>query len=580
VTAAGSIPTGLPWHLSVGLGEQSGATWMKGSGVPWDIRYAYFTYGWANNWGYGSRNGSWGFNYLNESSSEGFIPAVDALQPQVNTVYNFLSPFGLTANATGATYDFLVGDPIDRDSDYYKMVENQNRWWDPSDTASVDGESFNRYASWLSLWNAKAGKRWILWQISMATRITSTLAIAVSRARDKRTTARNTFSAQRAHSTSRRGRRTASWDSCSAPARVARVATTAAEAFEGTHSLAATLAETSSGTASVSVSAPATPAGAAVTFHVFIPAGTTVTSVQPFALQGAAGNWTWTGDWQAVSSLKLGAWNTLTVTVPSSGDAALPAWGPDRHERRLEEHGVHRLDRVVSPRTRDGCRSAARRPIAHGEGPRYLTFPTSALARIPSGSAGCTLAGTGWGEEVMKGTITKCLSAWVTKKYGADLWREVLRDGNAGDQALLVTMAVSDIDDALALRLFVAAGRVLNLSDEAVADGFGEYWTCTYAPTLYRSTMRRFTNARELLLGLDHVHVEVTAMMTNARPPRFDYRWEGESVLIVTYKSARNLLPLYMGLVRGVGKHFNEPLDVRRVGDDLVRIEFLQAPRT
>src|ERR1019366_7394616 len=77
VTAAGSIPAGLPSHLSVGLFEESGATWMKGSGVPWDLRYAYFTYGWANNWGYGSRDGSWGLNYMKESSSEGFVPAVE-----------------------------------------------------------------------------------------------------------------------------------------------------------------------------------------------------------------------------------------------------------------------------------------------------------------------------------------------------------------------------------------------------------------------------------------------------------------------------------------------------------------------
>jgi hypothetical protein len=90
--------------------------------------------------------------------------------------------------------------------------------------------------------------------------------------------------------------------------------------------------------------------------------------------------------------------------------------------------------------------------------------------------------------------------------------------------------------------------------------------------------MRRFKSARELLLGLDHVHVEVTAMMTNARPPRFDYRWASDRVLIVTYKSHRDLLPLYMGLAWGVGKYFKEPLDVSRTGPDLVRIEFLSAP--
>ena len=35
-------------------------------------------------------------------------------------------------------------------------------------------------------------------------------------------------------------------------------------------------------------------------------------------LRGAQGNWTWTGTWQAVSSLKTDAWNTLTAVTPSN----------------------------------------------------------------------------------------------------------------------------------------------------------------------------------------------------------------------------------------------------------------------
>ncbi len=91
----------------------------------------------------------------------------DPLGPEVDKVYNFLAPFGLAANVTGATWDLLVGDPSDRDADYYALVQGQSRWWDASDSASVSAKSFNRYAEWLRLWNAKASKRWILWQIPL-----------------------------------------------------------------------------------------------------------------------------------------------------------------------------------------------------------------------------------------------------------------------------------------------------------------------------------------------------------------------------------------------------------------------------
>lgn len=82
-----------------------------------------------------------------------------ALQPHVDQAYAFLSGLGL------AQYDVLVADPLDRDADYYRLVRGEQRWWSMSDTAAINTASFNRYAEWLRLWNVKAQKRWVLWQI-------------------------------------------------------------------------------------------------------------------------------------------------------------------------------------------------------------------------------------------------------------------------------------------------------------------------------------------------------------------------------------------------------------------------------
>ena len=53
---------------------------MKSSGVPWDVRYQYFTKGWVNNWGYSAYDGSWGLSYMKECDSQHFIPAVEYYQ--------------------------------------------------------------------------------------------------------------------------------------------------------------------------------------------------------------------------------------------------------------------------------------------------------------------------------------------------------------------------------------------------------------------------------------------------------------------------------------------------------------------
>lgn len=95
------------------------------------------------------------------------VNILNPLQPEVDKVYGLLSKLGIEPNVTGQTYDVLVGDPLDRDADYYRVVRREGRWWDPDISAPVESMSFNRYAEWLRLWNLKSGLRWVLWQLPL-----------------------------------------------------------------------------------------------------------------------------------------------------------------------------------------------------------------------------------------------------------------------------------------------------------------------------------------------------------------------------------------------------------------------------
>ncbi|HEX4336896.1 MAG TPA: hypothetical protein VH062_13345 [Polyangiaceae bacterium] len=568
-SASGAIPAGLPATMQVGLFEDTGDTWMKSSGVPWSTRYRYFTKGWVNNWGYGSYDGTWGLQFLQECATQGYIPAVqyyqivdeaggsesamlskvqnattmrsyfgdfkifmqrvkdfgkpvvvmleadgfgfleqqsndnpnapaaiastgmaelaglpntvagwglaflqirkavgatnailgvhvsdwasgkdlsyvsvtDSLGPEVNKVYSFLSPLGLGTNVTGKTYDFLVGDPLDRDSDYYRITQNLDRWWDASDTASISSKSFNRYAEWLRLWNVKANRRWILWQIPlgnsnqknvdnngspsqgykdnrpeyffgsgtahiskfadvgvigllfgagatgqssyqndqytdgqlfMKTRAGAILkaggvplstgsggstgtggatgaggvtgaggttgmgGVATGGRAGSGGTGAGGASSGGATSTGGTGGGSAdpaqysfetgnhSWRTSGGMLVSDQYSTD--HAFAGTHSLKVNISGPA-GDQTVSVASPTVTAGKTITFHVFIPAGSAITSIQPYALQGASGGWTWTGSWQAIGSLAVNQWNTITVKVPTNAVTPLSSLG-------------------------------------------------------------------------------------------------------------------------------------------------------------------------------------------------------------------------------------------------------------
>lgn len=107
---------------------------------------------------------------------------------------------------------------------------------------------------------------------------------------------------------------------------ISGVSSATTQAFAGTHSLAVQFSGSHADAQQVFVGAPATPAGKTVTFHVWVPSGG-VTAVQPFVQQGSGGGWVWTGDYQAASSLKAGAWNTLTVAVPTNASTPLHQLG-------------------------------------------------------------------------------------------------------------------------------------------------------------------------------------------------------------------------------------------------------------
>lgn len=172
----------------------------------------------------------------------------------------------------------------------------------------------------------------------------------------------------------------------------------------------------------------------------------------------------------------------------------------------------------------------------------------------------------------MKGTIIKCLQELVVSRFGKENWHQICE--LAGFDKRDEIPIILNVDDAVALELFSNTCSVLNLSFEDAADAFGDYWCNEYAPKIYASVYRNFKNAREFILGMDKVHLVLTKTLENANPPRFDYEPVGKDKLIVTYKSQRNLVDVFVGLARGLGRYFDESLRVRKLGQDKVEIVF------
>jgi hypothetical protein len=160
----------------------------------------------------------------------------------------------------------------------------------------------------------------------------------------------------------------------------------------------------------------------------------------------------------------------------------------------------------------------------------------------------------------------------VESQFGKDKWTAICEKASFPTNTIITLGA--DIDDPVVMKLIDSTCSTLNLSIEQVADAFGDYWVNTYAFSIYKSIFSKFKNAREFILGMDDVHIMVTKTVPNAKPPRFTYNFIDDKTLVMNYNSSRGLILILVGLVKGLGKHFNEKLTVTKINETSIRIVF------
>ncbi|HXR48984.1 MAG TPA: cellulase family glycosylhydrolase [Candidatus Limnocylindrales bacterium] len=103
---------------------------------------------------------------------------------------------------------------------------------------------------------------------------------------------------------------------------ISGVAASTAQHFAGNQSLAVNFTGAASGSSSASVNSVAVVPGSTITFNVWIPSGSQVTTLQPYLQDNT---WAWTSGWYP--SLTANAWNTITLTVPTNAVSPLQKLG-------------------------------------------------------------------------------------------------------------------------------------------------------------------------------------------------------------------------------------------------------------
>jgi heme-NO-binding protein len=180
----------------------------------------------------------------------------------------------------------------------------------------------------------------------------------------------------------------------------------------------------------------------------------------------------------------------------------------------------------------------------------------------------------------LKGIIFNLVEEVVTDRYGEDTW-DALLDAAGLDGSYT---SLGSYDDEQLFKLVEAAAAALGVPPDVVVRQLGE-GAIPLLVDRYPAFFEDFTSAQGFLLTLnDIIHPEVRKLYPGAEVPDFDFATPEEGVLVIGYRSRRQLCALAEGFIIGAARHYGEQVDVSQPrcllrGDDqcLIRCAFSAA---
>ena len=160
----------------------------------------------------------------------------------------------------------------------------------------------------------------------------------------------------------------------------------------------------------------------------------------------------------------------------------------------------------------------------------------------------------------MKGIVFNLLEELVTREHGADAWDDLL------DEACLdgAYTSLGSYPDAELGGLVAAASKALDLPPVEVVRWFGRSAMPLFA-TSHPDVFTAHQGTRSFLLTLnDMIHPEVRKLYPGADVPDFDYDTTSADMLVMRYRSARQMCAFAEGLIHGAADHFGEQATIEQ----------------
>ena len=172
----------------------------------------------------------------------------------------------------------------------------------------------------------------------------------------------------------------------------------------------------------------------------------------------------------------------------------------------------------------------------------------------------------------MYGIVNQALEDLVKANFGEEKWEKVKeRSGVDAD----FFFSNEPYDDDITFKLAGAISEEMNIDIDKVLQVFGEWWILKTGKEKYGGLMEAGgNNLKEFLNNLPIFHNRIMLIYPKLTPPEFKVSNKEENSIHIHYYSLREgLLEFVRGLLSGLGKMYNTPVQIellesRAAGND------------
>ena len=165
----------------------------------------------------------------------------------------------------------------------------------------------------------------------------------------------------------------------------------------------------------------------------------------------------------------------------------------------------------------------------------------------------------------MKGIVFTEFLELVENEFGLEVVQQIIDECELETAGVYTSVGTYSHKDMF--KMVAKLSEIKGLPVPALLTVFGEYFFTTlkdkYPVFVEKPNLFSFLNSID-----QYIHPEVLKLYPDAELPRFDAEIKSDNEMMLNYMSSRKMSDLAIGLIKGAANHFEEDVDVVKIGEE------------